>query len=118
MAERILKWLYDIQIAINEIEDFMKESSNDFHEYEQNIMLKRAIERNLEIIGEATNRVIKADSSFKKKIAGAEKIVALRNYVIHAYDNVSDENIWAILKNHLPKLKPDVDSLIESADIK
>ncbi len=115
MDERILKWLYDIQIAVNEIEDFMSDAPSDFNEYKQNTMLKRAIERNLEIIGEATNRVIKADNVFKERIVGAEKIVALRNYVIHAYDNISDENIWAILNNHLPILKRDINFLIESS---
>jgi len=40
-------------------------------------------------------------------------VIALRNQVIHAYDNISDENIWSILINHLPKLKFEVDTLIE-----
>ena len=75
-------------------------------------MLKRAIERDLEIIGEAVNRIIKRDSSFIEKIANAKAIIGLRNQVIHAYDNISDENIWSILINHLPKLKLDIDKLI------
>jgi uncharacterized protein with HEPN domain len=74
-------------------------------------MMKRAVERNLEIIGEAMNRIITRDSSFEEKITNAKAIIGLRNHVIHAYDNVSDENIWAILTNHLPKLKLEIDSL-------
>ena len=65
----------------------------------------------LEIIGEAMNRIITRDSSFEEKITNAKAIIGLRNHVIHAYDNVSDENIWAILTNHLPKLKLEIDSL-------
>lgn len=76
-------------------------------------MLKRAVERDLEIIGEAVNRIIKRDSSFIERISNAKAIVGLRNQVIHAYDNISDENIWSILINHLPKLKLDIDRLIK-----
>ena len=79
-------------------------------------MLKRAVERNLEIIGEATNRIITRDSSFNKRITNAKAIISLRNQVIHAYDNISDENIWSILTNHLPKLKTEVENLIKEEE--
>ena len=55
MDERILKWLYDIKIAINEIDEYFLEHPKDFLKYRQNLMLKRAVERDLEIIGEAMN---------------------------------------------------------------
>jgi uncharacterized protein with HEPN domain len=74
-------------------------------------MLKRAIERDLEIIGEAVNRIIKRDNSFIEKISNPKAIIGLINQVIH-YNNISDENIWSILINHLPKLMLDIDKLI------
>jgi len=76
-------------------------------------MLKRAVERNLEIIGEAMNRILIRDKEFELKITNAKSIVGLRNQVIHAYDNISDENIWSILINHLPKLKIEIENLIQ-----
>lgn len=75
-------------------------------------MRKRAVERNLEIIGEAINRIIKTDPVIASKITDSNAIVGLRNQVIHAYDNISDETIWAILTNHLPKLKIEIDALL------
>ncbi len=113
MDERILKWLYDIKITIEEIDGYFENREKDFFEYRKNIMLKRAIERNLEIIGEAMNRIIKRDNSFENKISNSKSIIGLRNQVIHAYDNISDENIWSILINHLPKLKAEIDNLVE-----
>lgn len=113
MDERILKWLYDIKLCIDEIDGFFQEEEKDFFKYKNNLMLKRAIERNLEIIGEAVNRIITRDHSFTKKINNAKAIIGLRNQVIHAYDNISDETIWSILTNHLPKLKLEVDMLIQ-----
>jgi len=76
-------------------------------------MLKRAVERNLEIIGEAMNRILIRDKEFELKITNAKSIVGLRNQVIHAYDNISDENIWSILINHPPKLKIEIENLIQ-----
>lgn len=112
MDERILKWLFDIKISIGEIDDFFKKEEKDFFKYKANLMLKRAVERNLEIIGEAVNRIITRDSSFNENITNAKAIIGLRNQVIHAYDNISDENIWSILINHLPKLKIEIENLI------
>ncbi len=88
---------------------FFKVHEMDFFKYRKNLMLKRAVERNLEIIGEAINRIIKHDPNFEEKITNAKAIVSLRNQVIHAYDNISDENIWAILTKHLPKLKSEIE---------
>ncbi len=112
MDERILKWLYDIRYAISEIDSYFYEKDMDFFEYQKNIMLKRAVERDLEIIGEAVKRILKSDNNFETLISDAKAIVSLRNQVIHAYDNLSDENIWAIIINHLPKLKSEIEKLI------
>lgn len=113
MDNKILKWLYDIKLATDEIDSYFLKNEKNFLKYKESIMLKRAVERNLEIIGEAVNRIIKRDATFKNKISNAKSIIGLRNQVIHSYDNISDENIWSILINHLPKLKSEVKSLIE-----
>ncbi len=113
MDERVLKWLFDVKMAIEEIDSFFDEIEKDFLKYRQNKMLKRAIERNLEIIGEAINRIITRDPSFTEKITNSKAIIGLRNQVIHSYDNISDESIWAILINHLPKLKIEIDQLLK-----
>ncbi len=111
MDERIVKWLYDIRDAINEIKSYFEDTPKDFNQYQSNILLKRAIERDLEIIGEAVNRIIQRDPTFP--IANAKRIVGLRNQIIPAYDNISDENVWAIVTKHVPMLKNEVQSLID-----
>ena len=116
MDERILKWLYDVKLSIEEIDSFFNEEEKDFFKYRSKLMLKRAVERNLEIVGEAINRIITRDNLFAEKISNAKAIIGLRNQVIHAYDNISDENIWSILINHLPKLKFEVDVLIREIE--
>jgi uncharacterized protein with HEPN domain len=113
MDKKILKWLYDVKVSIDEINSYFIDERMDFFEYRKNLMRKRAVERNLEIIGEAINRILKTDNSYTSKITDATAIVGLRNQVIHAYDNISDETIWAILTNHLPKLKIEIDKLLK-----
>ncbi|HYG37208.1 MAG TPA: HepT-like ribonuclease domain-containing protein [Cytophagales bacterium] len=114
MNERILKWLYDIQGAIIEIENYFKEYPKDFLQYKSNILLKRAVERDLEIIGEAVNRIIRIDPEFP--IENARRIIGMRNQIIHAYDNISDENVWAILIKHVPLLKIEIEKLIKTTE--
>lgn len=113
MDERILKYLFDIKLAIDEIDTYFISEKRDFNLYRQNLMLKRAVERNLEIIGEAINRIIKQDKNWVNNITNAKAIIGLRNQIIHSYDNISDENIWSILINHLPKLKNEIELLIK-----
>lgn len=114
MNERILKWLYDIRAAILEIEGYFEEYQLEIEVYKSNIILKRAVERDLEIIGDAVNRIIRNDEAFP--IPHARKIVGLRNEIIHAYDGISDENIYSILVKHLPALKNEVQALIERSE--
>ncbi len=114
MDERILKWLYDVHEAITEIESYFIDNPKDFSHYQSNILLKRAIERDLEIIGEAVNRILKRDPGFP--IEHAKRIIGLRNQIIHAYDNISDENIWAIISKHIPHLKEEVLNFIHQTE--
>lgn len=113
MESKTAKWLSDILEAIEEINDFIsKNQIHSFSKYQKNKMLKRAVERNLEIIGEAVNRIKQNDRLTLEKIEHARSIIALRNHVIHAYDSTSDENIWSILIKHLPNLEVEVKNLL------
>ena len=113
MDKKALKWLFDVKTSIEEIYNYFADEKLDFDEYSKNSMRKRAVERNLEIIGEAINRILKTDPTFSTKITDAIAIIGLRNQVIHAYDSISDETIWSILTNHLPILKIEIDELLE-----
>ena len=110
MNEKIHKYLYDIKFAIDEVDSYFAQKEKRFENYSKDILLKRAIERDLEIIGEAINRILSIDPEFP--IQNARKIVGLRNQIIHAYDNISDENIWGIIMNHLPKLKEEIENFL------
>ncbi len=83
MQREIIKYLFDIKEAIDSIYDYLGEE-RDFQVYLGKKVLRRAVERELEIIGEATNRILKFDQ--KIAITDSRRIVSLRNLVIHGYD--------------------------------
>jgi uncharacterized protein with HEPN domain len=111
MENDIKVWLYDILQSIEEIEKYFAGKPKLFESFKQDGKTKRAVERNLEIIGEAMDRILKKDPSFQ--LPNARKIVDTRNRISHGYDTVSDDIIWGIVINHLPKLKEDISKLLE-----
>jgi len=108
MDIKIQVWLLDIQICIDEIFLFLGEQ-RDFIAYQKDLKTKKAVERNLEIIGEAMNRILKINPNFP--IENAKNIIGTRNRIIHAYDNISDDVIWTIVIRELPLLKEQIEKL-------
>jgi uncharacterized protein with HEPN domain len=109
MRLEIQKYLYDIRKSFDSINEFLGDK-RDFTVYKSNKLLKRGIERELEIIGEAAGRILKMDADFP--IPNARKIIDLRNWVIHGYDKIDDTIIWSVVTRHLPILKEQVDKII------
>jgi uncharacterized protein with HEPN domain len=78
-------------------------------------MVRRAVERELEIIGEALNRIIKIDPLID--ISDIRRIINLRNVIIHAYDNVDNVIIWGIINKDLQLLKDQVNVLLTKINL-
>lgn len=71
---------------------------------------------NIAIIGEATNRILKKNPNIR--ITKARKIVDTRNYLIHGYDSVSADMVWAIVINHIPLLKREVLEILSESGVR
>lgn len=110
MDNELKAWLFDILNAVMEIESFFTSMPKEFTSYQNDIRTKRAVERNIEIIGEAMNRILKKDD--KIVISNSRKIVDVRNIIIHGYDTVSDDIIWGIVVRHLPLLQLEIERLL------
>lgn len=111
MDTEIKVWLYDVLNAINEIESFFTNASKEFIAYKNDLKTRRAVERNIEIIGEAINRILQKDDRIK--FSNSRKIVDTRNRIIHGYDTVSDEIIWGIVISHLPTLQLEIEMMLK-----
>ena len=110
MEHEIKTWLYDILQSIEEIESYFAGKPKRFEDYLKDKKTQRAVERNLEIIGEAMNRIQKADPGLN--IENSQKIIGTRNRIIHGYESISHELIWSIVINHLPNLQSEISNLI------
>lgn len=110
MDRKIQKTLFDILRCIEEIESYFDSAPRRFDYYRENSLLRSAIHMNISIIGEATNRILKINPEIL--ISNAKQIVGTRNYLIHGYDSLRLEMIWAIVVNDLPKLKQEVVALL------
>ncbi len=93
-----------------EIDSFFLDSPKEFTFYQKDLRTRRAIERNIEIIGEAMSRILKENELIV--ITNSRKLVDVRNRIIHGYDSVSDDIIWSIVITHLPLLQKEIETLL------
>ena len=110
MDEYIEKHLIDVLNAINEVESFFADRPKLFQEFQNDMLRQRAVERNIEIMGEAINRILKANPEFQ--LTNAKAIINTRNRVIHGYDSVTTEFLWSLIIKHIPALKNDVENIL------
>jgi uncharacterized protein with HEPN domain len=96
--------------SIEAIQDYIHSVS--FDEYSKERQRKKAVEREFEIIGEALNKLLKHYPEIP--ISDIPKIIGLRNYIIHGYDSISDDIIWATIKKSLPLLKQEIEAIIQN----
>lgn len=109
MELEIKKYLFDIHESIESIEKYLGDR-RDFNAYLSDKMLRRAVEREFEIIGEAMGRIEKLDSSIN--ITSKKQIISMRNRVIHGYDKIDNQIVWGTIVRHLPLLKIEIDNLL------
>jgi uncharacterized protein with HEPN domain len=112
LRDEDLKLLHDIERAARLIVDFA--SGKTESDYSADVFLRSAIERQFEIIGEAVNRLSKANPALAAGIRSYQKIISFRNILIHAYDNVSDEVVWNTIEVDLPLLFEDLQRIHDS----
>ena len=110
MELEIKTWLQDIDRSIMEIYEFLPDK-RDFYQFQQDLKTRKAVERNIEIIGEALNRILKLQPNIK--IKDSRKIVDTRNRIIHGYDSVTEDVLWLIIVKYLPILREEVKELLK-----
>lgn len=92
MDEKILKYLEDVRLACEDVEQFFANYPNRFDVFSIDRLMIRAVERSAEIMGEAINRILKKEPDFS--LPNARSIVQTRNRIIHSYEKVENEFLW------------------------
>lgn len=114
MERVIRKSLEDILQSIDEINGFFENRERRFDVFVRDVCLRRAVQMDIAIIGEAMNRILKLEPNIP--ITAARRIVNTRNYMIHGYDSLNYETMWGIVMRHLPALESEILSLIGNTD--
>jgi uncharacterized protein with HEPN domain len=106
--------LFDIQRAGRHIIAFTSEVT--FEEYKNNYEKRSAVERQFMLVGEAMNRLFQDAPDIARRVTDYRSIIAFRNVLIHAYDQVNDEAVWEAIEESLPTLLAEVTALLEELD--
>jgi len=108
MTEKGKKYLSDILMAIDLIENFITDTP-DFNLYQKDLKTQSAVERQLTIIGEALNKLKQTESDLS--VQNDKQIIGFRNRLVHAYNSIDNAIVWVIVKRYLFELKKEIQEL-------
>ncbi len=115
MTQReVRKYLYDINQACELLVQFV--SNRSLADYKSDPLLRSAVERQFEIIGEALNKALKYDHSLVNSISDTRRIIAFRNHLIHGYESIANDTVWGIIETNLPVLHKEVKAILNEPD--
>ena len=105
------KYLFDVQSAATTLAGFI--DGRTWADYAGDAMLRAAVERQFEIIGEALAQLGRRDPDLLARIDDHRRIIAFRNLLIHGYADVDDALVWDIVQTRLAPLRARVDALLQ-----
>lgn len=108
----VRKYLFDVVQACDLLMEFTK--GKTLPDYSGDPMLRSAVERQFEIIGEALNKALGIDPALSEKISDTNRIISFRNRLIHGYADISDEMVWGVIETNLPILHGEVKTMLEA----
>jgi len=109
MKDDVLAHLHEITQAGQAIKQFI--AGITFEQYSTNELIRSAVERKFEIMGEALNRIKRDDPSVLGLIRDYRDIISFRNILVHGYDTIDDRIVWGVIKENLDNLIADVTTL-------
>jgi uncharacterized protein with HEPN domain len=105
------KYLFDIIQACERLVQFT--AGKCLADYSTDALLRSAVERQFEIIGEALTQALRVDPSLSARISDTRRIIAFRNRLIHGYDSLADDIVWGVLETNLTVLRREVQLLLD-----
>ncbi|MCE7903164.1 MAG: DUF86 domain-containing protein [Gammaproteobacteria bacterium PRO9] len=106
-------FLWDIREASTRIQDFVVDLT--YEAFASNALVRAAVERQFEIIGEALNQLSKVAPGVAARIPEAPRIIAFRNILIHGYAVLDQQIVWRVIHDHLQPLLAAVERELRSS---
>ncbi len=110
MPEEARAYLHDVVKACRLIQSFVEGKA--YADYADSALLRSAVERQFEVIGEALNQALRVYPELENDVTHARRIVSFRNRLIHGYASVADEVVWGVMEGYLPRLKSEAEALL------
>ena len=107
----VSKYLFDMAEARRLIQTFV--SGKSFDDYTRDALLRSAVERQFEIVGEALSRLLQVSPDLGDRISDSRRIISFRNRLIHGYAAVADDVVWGVVEGYLQKLLTEVEELLD-----
>ena len=104
------KYLWDAREAADAIFAFTRDKT--FEDFTRDLLLRSAVERQFEIVGEALSQLARANPEMAERIRGLRRIVAFRNILVHGYATIDRQRVWNVIADDLPKLRADLARLL------
>jgi len=111
MKQKSPKWIEDIRASASFI--LQSSAGKTFQDYESDPLLRAAVERHFEIIGEAMNRLVRYDPDIVARIGDYQRIIAFRNLLIHGYDLIDHKQVWKVVCEQVPLLLNQLESILQ-----
>jgi uncharacterized protein with HEPN domain len=115
MPPEIAKYLHDVLIACQLLEEFTRGKS--FADYQADALLRAGVEREFITIGEALIQAEKLNASVLLPITSLRQIIGFRNVLVHGYAVIHHPTVWGVVENDLPLLKQQVTVLLAGATV-
>lgn len=108
------KYLFDMLDSCRFLLEFT--SGRSIADYQSNRGFRSAVERELQIIGEALNRLLRLDPQLAARITDYQRIISFRHVLVHGYDSLDHELVWFVIEVKLPELEQELSGLLREAE--
>lgn len=112
MHRKAVQSLLDVCDYSDEITTVMEDVS--YERYMADRMLRLAVERLFEILGEALSRAVRFAPDITTIVPEIPQVIGMRNHISHGYDKIEDEIVWRAAKQHVPALRQQIESLLRA----
>ena len=107
-------YLWDALKAAEAVQTFRHDKT--YEAFIEDDLVRSAVERQLEIIGEALSQLAKVDPQMAGNVAELRRVIAFRNILVHGYAAIDYDTVWRLIQDKLPELQTNLTMLLRSTD--
>lgn len=115
MQAETAKRLHDAITACASVATFVVGA--DLNRYQDDDLLRSAVERKFEVLGEALRQAIRGDETLPSRIPYIQNIIGIANRISHGYGDIHDEIVWDAIQNLLPQLETTLSTMLAAEPV-